>query len=143
MCWFHKKIKEVSEPNPTIGLEPCGLLDLHEYSSILLNKLESMGCEGEIYLPDKEMKLYRKYDVQQNMKLVEIAAMNFTDEVDCDDFASLAFSKGLGLVWTEVHALNFFIDDNLEFYFVEPQSNMILTNLQEWQGKTVRFFLGR
>ena len=46
-----------------------------------------------------------------------------------------------GLVWTEKHALNCVITDDLQFFFVEPQSDELQTELKDWQGTTIRFIM--
>lgn len=46
-----------------------------------------------------------------------------------------------GLVWTNLHALNCVITDDLQFFFVEPQSDELQTELKEWQGTTIRFLM--
>ena len=130
------------ESLPTI--EPCGTISIDLYSSILLDKLEEMGCEAEIYLPDSVMKIYNKQEVIDFLGLDEISAIRFVAEtMDCDDFAAKLFSKFAGLVWSNLHALGFFIDENETFWFVEPQNDKILQRLEGWQGNDIRFLIGR
>jgi len=63
--------------------------------------------------------------------------------MDCDDFAAEVYGKGLPLIWTNKHALNWFIDENASLWFVEPQTDKMARNLDNWQGWDVRFFLAR
>ncbi len=72
------------------------------------------------------------------------------NDFDCDDFSYRLMGDmsyppwsvlPFGIVWTSVHALNCFIDDQGVFYFVEPQTNKISQELEGWQGTTVRFVL--
>jgi len=44
-----------------------------------------------------------------------------------------------GLVWTNLHAVNCFLDENAKFWFVEPQEDKILEELEDWMGSTIRF----
>jgi hypothetical protein len=46
-----------------------------------------------------------------------------------------------GIVWTNLHALNLFIDDKLNIYFVEPQKGLIQDSLEAWQGETVQLIV--
>ncbi len=57
----------------------------------------------------------------------------------CDDFAAELFGKFAGSVWTDKHALNFFVSENDELYFIEPQTDQISKDI----GVDIRFFLGR
>ena len=126
-------------------IEPCGLVDINEASSILLDKMEEIGDEkAEIYLPDSNIKIYNKKDVENALALEEIGAIEYVAEkMDCDDFAALAYGKFLGLVWTNLHAMNWFLDEDSEIWWVEPQTGKLSKGLEGWQGDTVRFFLGR
>jgi len=46
-----------------------------------------------------------------------------------------------GIVWTDLHALNCVLTEDMDFYFVEPQSDELQDALLEWQGKSVRFIM--
>jgi hypothetical protein len=125
--------------------EPVRYIDLAEYSSIMLDKLENIGSgDAGLYLPDNNMPVYRKTDVMECEKLHSVSLLKFSPEKhDCDDFAASMFGAYLGLCWTNVHALNWFIDDELRFWFVEPQSREIAPLLEDWQGYKIRFLIGR
>jgi len=128
-----------------LSISPCGLIDLHTASSILLDKLEEIGDDkAEIYLPDTDIKIYRKDDVQNSYELKEVSSIKYVaEEHDCDDFAAELYGEFAGLVWTNLHALNFFISENNEFYFIEPQTGKISKDLEGWQGGDIRFLLAR
>uniref|UniRef100_A0A6M3J0H1 Agglutinin C-terminal domain-containing protein n=1 Tax=viral metagenome TaxID=1070528 RepID=A0A6M3J0H1_9ZZZZ len=126
-------------------IQPCGTIDIHTASSILLDKMEEMDAgNAEIYLPDENFKVYNKDVVKAFLKLDEIDKIPYVTEVhDCDDFSAELFGLFAGLVWTNAHALNFFIDENETLWFVEPQSDEIAPDLEDWQGWRIRFFIGR
>ena len=125
-------------------LNPSGVITIDLMSSILLDKLEEIGDDAELYLPDTNCKVYNKADVVKFLQLDEISSIPYLPEVmDCDDFAAKAYGKGLSLVWTNVHALNYFVDEAETLWFVEPQTDNIAPNLYNWQGWEIRFFLGR
>jgi len=77
-------------------IKPCGTVDINIASSILLDKLEEMGCEAEIYLPDIEIKVYRKEDVESCYEMEEVSAIKYVAEVhDCYFDTDIAWSLGL------------------------------------------------
>ena len=114
-------------------------------SSILLDKLEEMGDDkAELYLADKNCKVFKKEDVVKFLDLDETDKIVYVaEEQDCDDFASALYAEGLGLVWTTKHALCFFVDETNILWFVEPQSDKIARDLEDWQGWDCRMFLSR
>lgn len=133
------------ERDVRVPIRPTGTIGMSEASSILLDKLEEMGDgTAEIFLPDKDIKVYKKEDVSKAYELAEVSSIVYiTEEHDCDDFAAKLYGKFAGLVWTNVHALNWFIDEGNNFWFIEPQTGEMSKSLDRWQGYTVRFFVGR
>lgn len=127
------------------SIVPCGGIGLSEASSVLLDKIEEIGdTHAEIYLPDAELKIYRKDEVAEAYLLAEVSKIEYiAEKMDCDDFAAMAYGKFLGLVWTNTHALNWFIDEDETFWFVEPQKALLARDLEGWQGNNIRFFIGR
>ena len=129
---------------PTKTLKPCSVIGINEASSILLDKLEEMGDDkAEIYLPDTSIKTYLKADVSKSYELEEVSSLKYSPEFDCDDFAAELYGKFAGLVWTSLHALNFFYDEAETFWFLEPQTRKLSRTLEGWQGDDIRFFLSR
>ncbi len=125
-------------------LKPCGVIDIHTASSILLDKLEEMGqSQAEIYLPDMDIKIYNKAKVMKAYELEEVSAIKYSPAFDCDDFAADLYGKFAGLAWTNVHALNWFYDEASTFWWIEPQSGKLSLTLEAWQGNSVRFFIAR
>lgn len=126
-------------------LKPCGTIGLAEMSSIVLNKLDDMGLSStDLFLPDTDCKVYRKAEVQSAHELEEVASIKYVPELcDCDDFAAELFGKFAGLLWTDLHALNWFVDESNTFWFIEPQTKKLSQTLEGWQGSNIRFALGR
>jgi len=126
-------------------IQPTGIISIHEMSSILLDKLDEMDDSGvELYLADMDCKVYRKSDVIKYLSLDPVSEITFkAGSHDCDDFAAKLFGKFAGLIWTNTHALNWFIDTNKVLWFIEPQSDKIAQNLEDWQGWHIRFFISR
>lgn len=138
MCRFFRKKPDPQTPTPT------GTISLHVMSSILLDKLEQMGCSAPIYLPDEACKVYDMGQVVKALRLSEVSALAYIpEEHDCDDFAAKLYGEFAGLCWTNTHALNWFVDEANEFWFIEPQTNKISDTLENWQGWYLQFLLGR
>ena len=127
------------------SIEPAGTTDRITASSVLLDKLDEIGdSETEIYFPDVDVKIYKKEDVAKSYELDEVSSISYVAEAqDCDDFAAELFGEFAGLVWTNVHALNWFYDENTTFWWIEPQTRKLSRTLETWQGRKVRFFLAR
>ena len=127
------------------AVKPAGTIDINMASSILLDKLEEIGDDKtEIYLPDGAIKIYNKDEVAKCYELQEVSSIKYVaEEHDCDDFAAELYGKFAGLVWTNVHALNFFYDQDVTFWWIEPQTRKLSRSLESWQGYEVRFFIAR
>lgn len=125
-----------------------GDMDINEVSSILLDKFPNTP----LYLPDYQYKTCTVEDIKRFLEWDKTERIKYEAEAfDCDDFSwrlkgnitikpwsSIPFF----VVWTNLHALNGFIDNQGLFYFVEPQSNEIQTELKDWQGSEIRFIGG-
>ena len=122
-----------------------GVIGINEMSSIILDKLDEMRDDkAELYLADKLCKVHKKADVVRFLGLDETDKIVYSeDDFDCDDYAAVLYGKGLGLLWTSVHALCWFIDENNVLWFLEPQTDVISQVLDDWQGWDCRFFLSR
>jgi len=129
----------------SISIAPIGTIDINETASILLDKIEELGDDkSELYLADKNCPIFNERDVRDYLSLDETSGIVYVPEImDCDDFAAKLFGKGFGLVWTTLHALNWFINESKEVKFVEPQTDQISSNLENWQGWDIRFFMSR
>jgi len=126
-------------------LVPDGTIDINLMSSILLDKLEEIEDDrAELYLADAKCKVYRKDDMVKWLSLDETDKITYiAEEMDCDDFAAKLYGKGVPLVWTNKHALSWFVDESNTLWFIESQTDKLAKNLENWQGWDVRFFLSR
>lgn len=68
----------------------------------------------------------------------------------CDDFSYRLMGEfsvpgwsdlAFGIVWTNLHALNCFIDESGNFWFVEPQTDTLQSALLPWQGSKIRLIV--
>lgn len=127
-------------------IKSSGTLTLHEMSSIIFDKVEELGVNNsvEIYLPDHDMRFYRRKDVKKYLGITEVDKISFVNEThDCDDYAAEVFGLFAGLIWTAVHAFNWFVDENEQLWFIEPQNDEMSLTIEGWQGNNIRFFIGR
>ena len=133
------------EPVNLPELEYSGEMDIHELSSLLIDRFP----EAELYLPDAIYNTCTVTDLERFLKWDKTNHTQYEAQVyDCDDFAwrlkgQLTQGKWasipFGVIWTEGHALNLFVDNLRRIYFVEPQSDKIQTVLEAWQGSKLRF----
>lgn len=153
LCKFSRKLGTVCPETVVIEtikyveqipiLQPCGTISIEECSSICLDIIEQYGNRAELYLPDNHMKIYNYATVVADAGLEWVDTLVYVvEEHDCDDFGRKLFGLWAGLTWSDVHALNWFIDENNKFWFIEPQSKKIADKLDAWQGKSIRFLLG-
>lgn len=105
--------------------------------------------EGEIFLSDRKYKLCCVDDIRRFCKLDTTNQEKYVSEFyDCDDFSYRLMGQlsipdwsalAFGIVWTERHAMNCFVDEDKLLWFLEPQSDAIESNLTEQQGTHLRF----
>lgn len=104
-----------------------------------------------IYLSDS------KYWLCSTADIVDVLNMDATnkdpymsEEHDCDDFSYRLMGQlstiewsgiAFGIVWTNLHALNCFIDDRGKFWFIEPQTDVLKETLDSWQGDEILFIM--
>lgn len=142
MCFPYSLEKKLPKPKST---QEIGYAEL---ANILRQRFPD---EGEIYLSDRKYKLCNIEDIRVFCRLDTSNQEKYVSEwYDCDDFAyrlmgqlsipdwsSLAF----GIVWTDKHAMNVFVDEGKTVLFLEPQSDAIETQLADWQGTHLRFVM--
>ena len=120
--------------------DPSGLLSLRSYRDVCYDASHFKEDFTRVYLPDSMMKTYRKDDIADYLNADETDKIVYVAEaMDCDDFARILFGKGLGLLWTQNHAINFFVTPDKVLYYVEPQTDQISVNLE---GLDIRLFVG-
>ncbi len=104
-----------------------------------------------IFLSDRIYKTCTQSDIEEFLKFDETNKMGFVPETrDCDDFAYRLMGQfstpewsalAFGIVWTDKHAMNCFIDNNKEFHFIEPQTDRLQKDLKPWQGSKIRLIM--
>jgi len=106
---------------------------------------------AEIYLSDNVYQTITKRDLERKLALSEVNEHEFYDEVmDCDDFAYALHGElsvppwsgvPFGIIWTNVHAFNLFVDDTDTVWYVEPQSDEMAPQIAAWQGSEVQLIV--
>jgi len=96
------------------------------------------GKTSNIWTSDASYDTARKKDIEKFLSLNYFRFRQYVPEkYDCDNysfalmgmFTYLMSGYAVGIAWVETgngaHALNFFIDENKEFWYIEPQNNNI------------------
>jgi len=141
MCFLIKKeLPSKIRPTSTRVISAQGLL------VILRRKFPD---SGEIYLSDHNYLMCNKADIELFLRQDATNQWKYQAETfDCDDFAIRLWGQftipewshlAFGMVWTQVHAMNILVTEDDEVFFVEPQSDELLEELESWMGSTIRF----
>ena len=135
--------KEPKPPKVTLRNE----LTQAELSKLLHKKFGRVA----IFLSDRIYKTCAQSDIKELLKFDETNKMGFVPETrDCDDFAYRLMGQfstpewsalAFGIVWTDKHAMNCFVDNNKEFHFIEPQTDRLQKDLKPWQGSKIRLIM--
>ena len=92
------------------------------------------------YISDKNFKTM---SISQFRKILQYSPIRYVPyskkRFDCDNFsfALMGLMKliigdiSFGIVWTDTHAFNFFIDKDNKLWFVEPQNNKIVDKIDK------------
>ena len=137
MCGVNKQaIKKIFKPYPN----PDGYMKTDLYIDIIQAAALYKGDESVIYLPDTLCKVWNKSTMEKFLKLSEVDSIVYVaEEMDCDDFARILHGEGMPELWTNNHAMNWFITPEGVLYYVEPQTDQISVNID---GMYIRFFKG-
>jgi len=96
------------------------------------------GITRNIFVSDIVYRIPRKKDIVDFLKLHLFKFRQYVPEkYDCDNYAfslmgmftNLMSGYAIGIVWVHTpnggHALNFYIDEKGEMWYIEPQTNQI------------------
>ena len=145
-----EKVKVLEEKLNPIQLQPVGDIGILDVSAILTKKLKDMGdMDTVLNLADSRSRLYKKEDVQKLCKLSETALLTYVPEdMDCDNFAGVMYGEFClqkafpgGIIDSYTHRFNWFIDENKNLWFIEPQTRTMSRELESWEGWKIKFFL--
>ena len=139
MCKVNKEaVKTLFKPFP----EPDGHMQYDLYKQTILDAINFNNDDQHFkaYVPDELNKVWKKETIVKFLKADEVDKIEFIDEeMDCDDHARILFGRGLPLIWTFNHAMNWFIDPDGVLWYVEPQTDKISATLE---GIHMRFMIG-
>ena len=144
MCWLSKLFGSKPSIKPEMKVQVTG--------NYIFNILDAIVPKAtHIYLSDSLYWLCSDKDIENFLSQDDTNKMGYiAEERDCDDFSyrlmgqlSIPDWSGIafGIVWTNLHALNCFIDDMGVFWFVEPQTNKLQDKLEAWQGTEILFIM--
>ena len=130
-------------PEPTSEM----VISLQGLNDILRKRFPD--TQAQLYLSDSLYLLCNDNDIGVFLKQDQTNKTGYVpEEYDCDDFAYHLMGQfsipkwsylAVGMVWTDKHALNCFVDSNEKFWFIEPQTDEILAELKDWMGTQIRF----
>ena len=123
-------------------------------SSALRRIIRASFPQGDIHLGDgyfflpslEDVELFLDKDETDKYKYIRDEPGVFS--YDCNKSAARLYGQFMvpgwadftfGLMWTGTHALNMFVDQNEDLWVVEPQNDKIRSNLEAWQGSSMRF----
>jgi len=114
---------------------------------VLYKLLRDKFPDAELYLSDKDYLLCSYDDIALFLAQDNTNKMGYIKEIlDCDDFSYRLMGQfsipgwsdlAFGIVWSNVHALNICVTEDLEVLFVEPQSD----ELKDSQQGLIRFII--
>jgi hypothetical protein len=121
-------------------------------ASDLRGLLNFLNPTDGLFLSDaKDYFLCNQKDVDRFVAADKTDAIKYVQErMDCDDFAYRLMGQfsappwsalAMGIMWTDVHALNCFVAEDRKLYYLEPQSDAVKGQLDSWQGSSIRFVL--
>ena len=119
--------------------------------SCILNAFVPDVVHFPIYLSDAWYWLCSDADIETFLGIDRTNKDQYVaEEHDCDDFSYRLMGQlsipewsgvAFGIVWTDKHALNCFIDEAGKFWFIEPQTDKLQEKLETWQGTEVLFIM--
>ena len=144
--WIQKKY------NSIFRLEPIAPHSAKTITYLQLQRLlKELFPTADIYLSDKVYLLCDNEDVAAFLAMDKTNRQEFVAEkYDCDDFAYRLMGQysvphwsdlALGLIWTDKHAMNYYVDESGKLWYVEPQNDTVADKLAEWQGTRVRMIM--
>lgn len=100
-----------------------------------------------VYISDHEYWLCSKQDIDTILTYDKTNKAKYVSEqYDCDDFSYRLMGQlstptwakiAFGIIWTDKHAFNIMVDDQLQVWFIEPQTDAVKVSLDAWQGTEI------
>lgn len=132
--WFNPEDIDPPKKETKISITDLSALLLDKFPNTQDERVSRVYLDRSSYLTSKDeyMKFIHANDVDKGIYI--------TDKHDCDDFAialwgalksSQQWSKmAFGLIFVHWeghgnHAVNFFVDSNMDVYYVEPQTDEV------------------
>lgn len=121
---LEKEIINLEEP------EVLGNISISELRTLLRNK-----TDVPIYLSDK---IYSLTSVEEAKRFNEETKVEYnkwlSEEFDCDEFANALYGFwnldknqfAFGIAWSNTHAFNIMVDNDLQVWVIEPQDNRFI-----------------
>ena len=104
-----------------------------------------------LYISDTEYTLCHYDDVAYLLAVSQVNKIPYVPEtMDCDEFAVALWGEfnmppwgglAIGYLWSEIHAANCVVTEDMEILFMEPQTDELNKQLASWQGVEPRLII--
>lgn len=140
--WFRRLFCGVKTPQP-----PSPTLKREISAQDLRRVIRETFPVGVIYISFSEFLLCDIEDIEAVLNWDETDHIKYGGKFTCSQYAKRVWSAfatpewagyAIALLWTNVHAMIFCVDANLELWLIEPQNDKRRSNLEEWQGEHMR-----
>ena len=151
MCFDFLK-KPVKTKDFDIDIEPESDVEAEwdDIINVITAKFPEV-TQDQIFLSDKDYTLASYNDIAKFLAQDDTNRMGYhSNDRDCDDFSYRLMGQFsipkwsdicLGILWTDKHAMNFVIDEDSNFWFLEPQSDILSDTLDPRKGTEFVFFM--
>lgn len=131
---------EIKQPAPTKAVQASS-------QAVFEALMKVVPQTAKVYLSDQIYWLCSKEDIERILAFDKTNKTKYVLELyDCDDYSYHLMGQlstptwsgiAFGIIWTDTHAFNIMVDDQLRVWFIEPQSDKIAVTFEAWQGTEV------
>lgn len=146
--WMFRKYREEVDrnrpPSPPKSTKPIGYFPLKQ---MIREKFPGVVT----YFSDIDYLLCGKDDIQRFLRADETDRHTYVKaRYDCDDFAYRLMGQfsvpgwshlAFGIVWTTNHVMNCFVDEDMTFWFIEPQNDLLYREIPKGFGSQVQMIV--
>ena len=133
---------EPDKPLPLTGVPATG-------DQVFQALMKVVPQSAHVYISDNVYMLCSKADIDRFLAFDSTNKEVYVSEShDCDDFSyrlmgqlsdSVWSGIAFGIIWTDAHAFNIMVDDQMQVWYIEPQSDAVKMSIEDWQGSEILF----
>jgi hypothetical protein len=143
LCSLAKSLGQCDCPQDTgLTIQPTSTKRIENEE--LRQLLHAANPSASIFLSDGSYLLCNEDDIKAFLAQDATNRNKYEAEAfDCDDFSYRLLGQFsvpgwsdlcLGIIWTDVHALNICVTEDKQILYIEPQSDELESTLLPWQG---------